>query len=409
MTKRSAEGAEKDSRSDVLSKRSNQDKQIMIVSQNDDHAAELTRRLRQQGYAAFNVSPNADFRPLAGTDPRLILIDCPGSCLPIREFLQRRRDNIDIPVVCLLNKAVHQQVHAFDAPNDSGFLEQAVPFEVVEDRIKQVLALEDGNRSPECAKQPDSAMAPQDRVCPVTEGRCGSIGRIDTTAIAQAPQNATAPVCTVLIVSARKGFGTQIAQLFDREDRIRVIGQFIDELTFVPTLLSLIEPKLLLLDLTSIEGTLDDWLRTIRQADRELKIMLLTHLDAPDFFNETLSYEVFGRLSTLDSTDVLKKAILAVSEGEHWLPRQMLQRALQELTKIHGEQKPEDSWHDDCASMTEREQNIARLVAEGLTNKEIGRQLQISPETVKMHLKHIFNKLGIQRRSQLAAKSNFPR
>lgn len=375
----------------------------MIVSQNDDHAAELARRLRQQGYAAFNVSPNADFRALAGTDPRLILIDCPGFCLPIREFLQRRRDNIDIPVVCLLNKAVHQQVHAFDAPNDSGFLEQAVPFEVVEDRIKQVLAIENGNRSPECAKQPDSAMAPQDRDCPVTEGRCGSIGRIDTTAIAQAQQNATAPVCTVLIVSGQKGFGTQVAKLFDHEDPIRVIGQFVDDLTFMPTLLSLIEPKLLLLDATSIEGTVDDWLGAIRQADRELKVMLLTHPDAPDFFAETLTYGVFGRLSTLDSTDVFKRAILAVSEGELWLPRQVLQKALQELTKIHGEPETQAARHDDQTPMTEREQSIARLVAEGLTNKEIGKMLEISPETVKMHLKHIFDKFGIHRRSQLAA------
>lgn len=378
----------------------------MIVSQNDDHAAELTRRLKQQGYAAFNVSPNTDFVSLSGADPRLILIDCPGFCLPIRDFLQRRGDNADIPVVCLLNKAAKQQIHAFDAPKDSSFLQQAVSFEVVEDRIKQVLSTENGNHFPECAKQPDSAMALQDPVCPSPEGHFDSIGSIDTTAIEKAPKNAPDSDCTVLIVSGQKGFGTQVAQLFDREDRIRVIGQFVDDLTFVPTLLSLIEPKLLLLDATSIEGTLDDWLRTIRQADRELKIMILTHPDAPDFFAETLIYGVSGRLSTLDSTDVFKRAILAVSEGEHWLPRQVLQRALQELTKLHGEQKPEDARHDDNASMTAREQSIARLVAEGLTNKEIGRQLKISPETVKMHLKHIFNKLGIQRRSQLAA--NFP-
>ena len=375
----------------------------MIVSQNDDHAAVLTRRLRQQGYAAFNVSPNTDFRRFTGADPRLILIDCPGFCLPIREFLQRRGDSADIPVVCLLNKAAKQQIHAFDAPKDSSFLQQAVPFEAVEDRIKQVLTRENGNHFPECVKQPDSAMALQDPVCPSPEGHFNSIGRIDTTAIEKAPQDAPDSDCTVLIVSGQKGFGTQVAQLFDREDRIRVIGQFVDDLAFVPTLLSLIEPKLLLLDLTSIEGMLDDWLRAFRRADRELKIMILTHPDAPDFFNETLSYEVFGRLSTLDSTDVFKRAILAVSEGEHWLPRQVLQRALQELTKIHCEQKPEDALNDDNASMTAREHNIAWLVAEGLTNKEIGKLLEISPETVKMHLKHIFDKLGIHRRSQLAA------
>jgi len=46
---------------------------------------------------------------------------------------------------------------------------------------------------------------------------------------------------------------------------------------------------------------------------------------------------------------------------------------------------------------------IARLAAEGLTNKEIARQLQVSPDTVKKHLEAVFGKLGVRRRGQVAA------
>jgi two-component system response regulator DevR len=54
-------------------------------------------------------------------------------------------------------------------------------------------------------------------------------------------------------------------------------------------------------------------------------------------------------------------------------------------------------------SLAPREQRIVALVAEGKTNKEIGQALNLSPKTVKNYLHQIFEKLGIQRRSQAAA------
>jgi DNA-binding NarL/FixJ family response regulator len=51
-----------------------------------------------------------------------------------------------------------------------------------------------------------------------------------------------------------------------------------------------------------------------------------------------------------------------------------------------------------------QEQSITELMTQGLTNKEIAKQLGVSPETVKKHLKNIFQKLGTQTRSELASK-----
>jgi DNA-binding CsgD family transcriptional regulator len=52
--------------------------------------------------------------------------------------------------------------------------------------------------------------------------------------------------------------------------------------------------------------------------------------------------------------------------------------------------------------LTEQELQIARMAAQGLTNREIGQRLYISPRTVGAHLYHIFPKLGITTRAQLA-------
>ena len=56
-------------------------------------------------------------------------------------------------------------------------------------------------------------------------------------------------------------------------------------------------------------------------------------------------------------------------------------------------------------SLSAREGDILKLIARGFSNKEIGRTLAIAPETVKSHVKHIFIKLGVERRAQAVARA----
>jgi len=59
---------------------------------------------------------------------------------------------------------------------------------------------------------------------------------------------------------------------------------------------------------------------------------------------------------------------------------------------------------DSAISLTSREQEIAQLIAEGLPNKIIGKQLGISPWTVATHLRRMFGKLGVNTRAALIAR-----
>ena len=56
-------------------------------------------------------------------------------------------------------------------------------------------------------------------------------------------------------------------------------------------------------------------------------------------------------------------------------------------------------------SLSPRESDILRLIAEGRSNKEIARDLAIAPETVKSHIKHIFIKLNVERRAQAVSRA----
>jgi len=88
----------------------------------------------------------------------------------------------------------------------------------------------------------------------------------------------------------------------------------------------------------------------------------------------------------------------AWSEGE----AMTLDEAVAYATRGRGERKrPSSGWK----SLTPVETDVVRLIAEGLTNPEIGKRLFISPGTVKNHLSHVFAKLGISTRSELAAEA----
>jgi LuxR family maltose regulon positive regulatory protein len=57
------------------------------------------------------------------------------------------------------------------------------------------------------------------------------------------------------------------------------------------------------------------------------------------------------------------------------------------------------------SALSRRETGILKLIAEGLSNKEIARSLDIGPETVKSHLKSVFTKLGVERRAQAVSRA----
>jgi two-component system, NarL family, nitrate/nitrite response regulator NarL len=73
------------------------------------------------------------------------------------------------------------------------------------------------------------------------------------------------------------------------------------------------------------------------------------------------------------------------------------------LKKLHGSTPTRRRLPaDKNSSLTTRERQITRVLSEGLTNKEIGRRLRLAEGTVKVHLHHIYRKLGIANRTALA-------
>lgn len=103
--------------------------------------------------------------------------------------------------------------------------------------------------------------------------------------------------------------------------------------------------------------------------------------------------------------EVLQQVALVIANGGLWIGQSLLRRVMGSTARImEGRQQARgDDW---SALLSEREAQVARLVAGASSNKEIARQLSISERTVKAHLTSIFEKLGLRDRLQLSLRIN---
>jgi DNA-binding NarL/FixJ family response regulator len=101
---------------------------------------------------------------------------------------------------------------------------------------------------------------------------------------------------------------------------------------------------------------------------------------------ELIRLGCWGVVSQAAGPDIVKKAVEAVSRDELWVGRQLLSKIFRRVV-ISEEQR-----------LSPREIDILRLLASDQTNKGIARQLFISPETLRWHLRNLYNKTGVRDR-----------
>ncbi len=117
-------------------------------------------------------------------------------------------------------------------------------------------------------------------------------------------------------------------------------------------------------------------------------------------FNEALKLMRFGIRgygNRMMDAGNLAQAVESVRNGQVWMPPFIISRL---ITAIPGNGSDQESMDD----LSEREAQVAKCVAAGLTNKEIAEEMDITVRTVKAHMTSIFNKTGLRDRVALALK-----
>jgi DNA-binding NarL/FixJ family response regulator len=131
------------------------------------------------------------------------------------------------------------------------------------------------------------------------------------------------------------------------------------------------------------------------------RAVVLSNIPNDDEALAALGAGAHGYCNSYADPDVLKEVAEVVTRGGLWVGETLLSRMLGGLSKRLVE-RPGDDGESPLARLTDREQEIARRVTRGESNKEIARGLDIAERTVKAHLTVVFEKLGVRDRLQLA-------
>lgn len=132
----------------------------------------------------------------------------------------------------------------------------------------------------------------------------------------------------------------------------------------------------------------------------ESKIVVLANVPDQRQAVEVLKQGASGYCHAYLSADVLHEVKAVVEHGGLWLGQELLQRLIMVSTSMAGSRPQHIA--ELMAKLTEREREVALEAAKGLSNKQIARDLAITERTVKAHLKHIFERLQVKDRLQLA-------
>lgn len=216
----------------------------------------------------------------------------------------------------------------------------------------------------------------------------------------------------IVIADDHALFREGLKRLLGSDSSFRVIGEACNNRDAVEVVARL-RPDILILDLKMPSGNAVDTLRDITARSPATKVLILTAFSEKESVLGTAQARARGYALKGVSTRTLIEALKKVHAGEVWVDPDLPSKAeFEEITKSQSFDLGPPA-NDAIQALTKRELEILRLVAEGLSNEEIGRKIFISRKTVKTHIRNIFDKLQVHNRFKAALwvmpRDNAPR
>jgi two-component system response regulator DevR len=185
-----------------------------------------------------------------------------------------------------------------------------------------------------------------------------------------------------------------VRDMLEAEGTVVVVGEAAtaaEALARIPA----VNPDVAVLDARLPDGSGIDVCRDIRSSMPSVRCLILTSYDDNDAIFAAVMAGASGYLLKEIRGSSLVDAIRQVAAGQSLLDPKVTERLLSRL-RNGTEQDPR------LATLTDREREILNLIADGLTNRQIGEQLFLAEKTVKNYVSALLAKLGMQRRTQAA-------
>lgn len=204
-------------------------------------------------------------------------------------------------------------------------------------------------------------------------------------------QEVTRPI-TLLLVDDHPVVRKGTRELLEGESDMQVLGEAGSGEEALAQARAL-TPDVILMDVSmpgmnGIEAT-----KAIKAEQPGVGVLVLTSYDDDAYVFALLEAGAAGYLLKNASEDDLLGAVRAVAAGESALHPSIARKVLERFSVVSNPTPPEDD-------LSPRELEVLRVAASGRTNKEIARDLDISPRTVQVHLANIFSKIGVGSRTE---------
>jgi DNA-binding NarL/FixJ family response regulator len=198
----------------------------------------------------------------------------------------------------------------------------------------------------------------------------------------------------VLVADDQSMIRAGFRMLLKDEEGIEVVAEAEDGLEAVEKA-SRFSPSVTLMDirmpkLDGLEAT-----RRILAADESARILILTTFGLEEYIYDALQAGASGFVLKDDPPEQLIAAIRTVAAGDALLSPTVTKRVIKQFAQIPRHDPPKA-----LEDLTAREHEVFRLIAQGLSNGEIGKELHISDTTVKTHVTRVLQKFGLRDRVQ---------
>ena len=193
----------------------------------------------------------------------------------------------------------------------------------------------------------------------------------------------------VMIIDDHEVVRRGIAEVVDRSEGLHVIAEA-GSVEEALRRAKLVNPDVALVDLRLPDGTGIDFIRELSQVSPNARAVVLTSFDDDDALAESLAVGAKAFLLKSVRGAEITEVIRAVASGRVLLDERTLTRRRADH-------------NDPTADLTPSERKVLDLIGDGLSNREIGEALGVAEKTVKNHITSLLSKMGMQRRTQVAA------
>ena len=207
-----------------------------------------------------------------------------------------------------------------------------------------------------------------------------------------------APKRTILIIDDHPLFREGLKTIIERESRFEVVGEAGNGREGL-RMAKMLKPDLVVMDISLPDQSGIQLTREIRSLFSETRIIIVSMHSKIDYITEAFQAGATGYVVKESASERLVQGLESVSKGDYFLDSSVSYAVVENIMK--SPTKEAKITNAVYGTLTPREQEVMRMLAEGLSSKEVSAKLFISPKTAENHRANIMRKLGLRSTMEL--------